>query len=82
MRLCITRGDQLLLYIKRGKGVKKCRVIYALEITFILLDKNNEPMLSASTGCAVEGIGGNTVLTAFSISTCNIKSLSTNMSRI
>lgn len=57
-------------------------MIYVLEMGFTLLDKRNELILSTSTGCAAKGIGESTVYTALSISTCNVKSLSTNVSTI
>ncbi|WP_375449089.1 AAA family ATPase [uncultured Nostoc sp.] len=81
-RLCVTREDQLLLYVRGEGGVGKSRVIHALEMGFTLLDRRNELMLSAPTGYAAEGIGGSTVHTALSISTRNIKSSSTNVSAI
>ena len=57
-------------------------MIHVLEIGFTLLDRRNELMLSALMGCVAEGIEGSTVHTVLSISTYNIKSLSTNMSAI
>lgn len=81
-KLCVTREDQLLLYM-RGEGrVGKSYVIYALEMTFTLLNRKNKLMISSLTGCLAEGIGGNTIHTALSISICKAKSLYTNVSRI
>ena len=81
-RLYVIRENQLLLYVKGEGGVEKNRVIHVLEIGFTLLDKRNELMLSVPMEYAAEGIGGSTVHTALSISTCNIKYLSTNVSAI
>ena len=81
-RLCITRENQLLLYVKGEKGVGKSRVINALKMGFALLDRRNNLVLSAPTGCATEGIGESTVYTALSINTRKTKSLSTNISGI
>ncbi len=81
-RLCVTREDQLLLYM-RGEGrVGKSRVIYALEMSFTLLNRRNKLMISLPTGCLAEGIGGSTMYTALSISTRKAKSLCTNVSGI
>lgn len=57
-------------------------MINTLEMGFALLDRKNELVLSAPTGCVAKGIGGSTVYTALSINTCKIKSLSTNISGI
>ena len=81
-RLCVTRENQLLLYIRGEVGVGKSCMIYMLEIGFILLDKRNELMLSAPTRCAAEDIRRSTVHIALSISIYNVKSLSTNVSAI
>lgn len=79
-KLCIIKEDQLLLYIRGQRRIRKNCVIYALKMEFTLLDKRNELMLSAPTRCAAEGIGRNTVHTALNISIYNVKSLSTNVS--
>lgn len=57
-------------------------MIHALKMGFTLLDRRNERMLSATTECAAESIGESMVHTALSMSTRNVKSLSTNMSVI
>lgn len=82
MRLCITRKDQLLLYVRREEYVAKSCVIHALKIEFTLLDKRNELMFLVPTGYAAEDIRRRTVYIAVSISTCNVKSLSTNVNAI
>lgn len=81
-RFCITREDQLLLYVK-GKGeIGKNRVIYTLEMSFTLLNKRNELMISALIECAAESIRGSIVYTALSISTRKAKSLYINVRKI
>lgn len=57
-------------------------MIHALEMGFTLLDKRNELMLSVLMGCAAEGIRESMVHIALSISTCNVKSSSTNVNAI
>lgn len=81
-RLCVTREDQLLLYARGEGGVRKSHMIHALEMGFTLLDRRNELILSALTGCAAEDIRGSTMHTALSISTRNVKNSSTNVSAI
>lgn len=81
-KLCITKEDQLLLYVKVEKRVKKIREIHILEMDFTLLNKKNGLMISVLTGCAVEGIGKSMVYIALSISTCKAKSSCTNISKI
>lgn len=44
-KLYITKKDQLLLYVRRKKGIKKIHIIHALEIEFSLLNRRNELML-------------------------------------
>lgn len=81
-RLYVTREDQLLLYV-RGEGrVGKDRIIHVLEMSFTLLNRGNELMISASTRFAAEGIKESTVHLALSISTYKVKSLCTNISGI
>lgn len=55
-RLCVTKEDQLLLYVRRKRGVGKYCIIYALEFDFILLNRKNEFIISALIGYAVNGI--------------------------
>lgn len=81
-RLCITRENQLLLYVRGERDMRKSRVINVLEMGFALLDTRNELVLSAPTGCAAESIGGSIIHTALSINTRKIKSLSINISGI
>lgn len=81
-RLCITRKDQFLLYIRGEKGVEKSHVIYALEIGFTLLDKKNELMLSTSMKNIAEDIRKSMMHIILNISTCNLKILSINVSGI
>ncbi len=81
-RLCVTREDQLLLYVRGERGVGKSRVIHALEMGFTLLNRRNELMISAPTKCAAGGIRGSMVHTALKISTHKTKSLCTNVSGI
>lgn len=78
----IIRKNQLPLCVKRERGVRKICVIHTLEISFILLNKKNELIISASTGYAIESMERNTVHTILSISTCKTKSLYTNVSAI
>lgn len=40
-KLGITREDQLLLYVKGKKKVKKSYMIYTLEMDFTLLNRRN-----------------------------------------
>ncbi len=81
-KLCVKREDQLPLYVRGEWGVGKSRVIHALEMGFILLNRRNKLMISVLTGCAAKGIGRSMVHTALSISTCKAKSLYTNISGI
>lgn len=81
-QLCITREDQLLLYVKREIKVVKSRKIYKLEIGFILLNKRNEPMIFVLIKYAVKGIRKIIVHTALSINICKIKRLYNNVSGI
>lgn len=39
--------DQLLIYVKEKREVRKSHVIYALEMGFILVNKKNELIISA-----------------------------------
>lgn len=73
-RLCVTKENQLLLYIEEERGVRKSCVIYVLEMDFILLDRKNQLMLSAPTRCAAEDKIGSTVHITLSISTYKVKS--------
>lgn len=81
-RFCIIREDQLLLYVRREKGIEKSRVIHILEMGFTLLDRKNELMLSTPTGCAAEDIRGSIAHIALSISTRKSKCSYTNVSRL
>ena len=81
-KLCVTREDELLLYIKEEKGLRKSCMIYAQEMGFTLLDKRNEIMLAIPTKCTAEGIKRNTVDTGLSISIRKTKSLCINVSAI
>lgn len=81
-KLCITKEDQFLLYIKTERSVGKNREIHTLEMSFILLNSKNELMLSAPMGCAAEGIKKSTMHISLSISTCNVKCLCTNLNVI
>ncbi len=73
-RLCITRKDQVLLYVRGEEGVRKSHVIHVLEIGSTLLNRRNELMISVPTGCVTKSIGGSMMYTALSISTCRAKS--------
>lgn len=81
-RLCVTRDNQLLLYVKGERGIGKSLVINVLEIGFALLDKRNKLVFSVLIGYTSEDIGRSIVYTALSINTYKIKSLSTNISGI
>ncbi len=60
-------GEQLLINIRGEGGVGKSRVMKAIEMGLILLSRKKELRISASTGSAVNGIGGSTVYTALGI---------------
>lgn len=81
-KLCITRKDQLLLYIWKQRDIGKSCVIYILKMSFTLLDKKNELILLALTGYIIKAIRRNMMYTVLSISTCKAKSLCIYVSRI
>lgn len=81
-RLCVTRENQLLLYVKGEGGVRKSRIIYTLKMGFNFLNKRNELMILALTKCATEGMGGSTMHITLSISIHKVKTLCTNISKI
>ena len=81
-KLYVTRENHLLLYVRKEGGVGKSHMINALEMGFALLNRRNELVLSASTGCTAKGIGRSNVYRALKINTCKTKSLSTNISGI
>lgn len=81
-RFCVTKEDQLLLYVKGEGGVEKSCIIYALKMGFTLLNRRNGLMILALIRCATEGRGGSTVYITLSISTHKAKILYTNISRI
>lgn len=68
--------------MRRERRVGKIRMIYALEMGFILLNKRNTLIISVPIRCAAEGIGRSTMHIVFSIRTCKSKSLCTNVGGI
>lgn len=57
-------------------------MIYMLEIDFTFPNRKNKLIISVSIGFAVEGIIRSIVYIASTISTCKVKSLYINISRI
>lgn len=74
-RLCITRKNQLLLYIKQEKSIEKRYVVYTLEMKFILPNKKNELMLLVLIKYAIKDIKMSMMYISLSINTCKNKSL-------
>lgn len=56
--------QQLLIYIRVEKRVEKSKVIKTIEINFVLLNKRNELVISASISFTLNGIDGSMVHTA------------------
>ena len=81
-RFCITREDQLLLYVKREGRAGKSYVICVLEKRFTLLNNRNKLMISILAGYITEVIGRSKVDTALSMSTYKARTLCINMSKI
>ncbi len=81
-RLYITREDQLLLYVRGEERVEKSCMIYALEMSFTLLNRRNELMISVPTRYVAKSIGRSMVHIALRISTYKAQSLYTNVSGI
>ena len=64
---CVDLDSQMLLYIRGAGGVGKSRVIKAIEMGFLLLQRKEELLIAAPTGAAASGIGGSTVHAAMGI---------------
>lgn len=48
--------QQLLIYIRVEKMLEKSKVVKTIEINFVLLNKRNELVISASTGFTLNDI--------------------------
>ena len=66
-RLCVSRENQLFLYVRGEKGVGKSQVIKALQLRFLLLKQSHKLAILASTEVAANNIDGSTIHTALSI---------------
>lgn len=62
-------NQQLLIYVKSKSGIRKSRVIKAIEIGFVLLSRRNELVIFVLTDFAANGIGGNTIYTVIEVNT-------------
>lgn len=54
-------NQQLLVYIRVEKGIKKSKVVNAISIGFILLDRETKLVISVPINSTANGIGGITV---------------------
>lgn len=72
--LCIVREDQLLIYVRGKKKVRKSCIIHILEVGFTLLNRKNNFMISALTEYAAKGIGGTIMYITLIINTCKARS--------
>ena len=64
---CSERSQQLLLYVRGERGVGKSRVVKAIHMRFMFLERQSELLLAAPTGAAAANISGATVHGALSI---------------
>ena len=64
---CSDRSQQLLLYVRGEGGVGKSRVVKALHMEFMFLERQPELLLAAPTDAAAANISGATVHGALSI---------------
>lgn len=60
-KIYLNLDQQLLIYIKGEKGVKKTKVVKALEIGFTLLNKWNKLVIFVSTNSIANDIGENMI---------------------
>lgn len=68
-KMYLEPNQQLLIYVKGKDGVRKSRVMKAIEIGFALLERKNELGISALTSSAKNENSGSTVDTAIGINT-------------
>lgn len=66
-KIYLDLDQQLLIYIRGEEGVRKSRVVKAIEKGFTLLSRRNELIISAPTGSAANSIGGSTIHTALGV---------------
>lgn len=64
---CHYRSDQLLLYVREEKGVRKNRVVKAIYLEFNFLKRQTEFLIAAPTGTAAANIGRATIYGALSM---------------
>lgn len=62
-------NQQLLIYIRDKDRVKKSKIVKAIEIGIVLLERRNELVISALTSSTVNGIDGSTVHIAIEVNT-------------
>lgn len=67
---CHYKSDQLLLYIKREKGVGKNKVVRAIHLGFNYLKKQTKLLILAPTRATMAKISGATIYGALSIYDC------------
>lgn len=60
-------GQQFLIYVKDEGGVRKKRVVKAIEMGFALLSRRNELVISALTGSTANSISRSTIPTALEV---------------
>lgn len=59
--------QQLLIYIRDKKGVRKSKVVNAIQISFTLFNRKTKLVISVSINFVANGISGNTVYITFTI---------------
>lgn len=62
-------NQQLLIYIRDKDRVEKSKIVKAIEIGIVLLERRNELVISALTSSTVNGIDGSTVYIAIEVNT-------------
>ncbi len=60
-KMFLNFGEQLLIYIRGEKRVRKSRIVKAIEMDFTLLSKKKELVISVSIGSAANSISGSTM---------------------
>lgn len=68
---CDRIEDQLLLYICGEGGVRKSRIVHAIELGCALLLRDSDLVITAPMGAAADNIGGSTIHTSLAIGVRN-----------
>ena len=63
--------DQLLLYICDKGGIKKCRVVYAIKLRYILLSQDSDLIITTPIDTTANNIDGSTFHTSLAIGVRN-----------